>query len=352
MSDTPLALVRADAGPDIGSGHVMRCLSLAQALNAVSWRVFLISKALPDGLRELWMQAGRGLIDLPSNTQVGSKQDAQLTARHLVGMDAQALIVDHYGLDADWEQAANPEGRAALAIDDPPLRAHSTDWLLNQNLVEDTSSARADGTGLLQGPRYALLRPEFAMYRGRHKRQFGPVRRVLISLGGFDPKGYTWTVVQRCEALLGASVILDVVVGPDNPDQAALQAWASEQEHRLLTVQAQDMAARMMAADLAVGAGGSSAWERCCLGLPTVCVVLADNQRVPVQLGQRAGVLCDGGDLRTANGLDCLVEASQALKNDAGARERMSHAALKLVDGQGAGRVAACLNRHHRSSET
>lgn len=352
MSHGPLALVRADAGPQIGSGHVMRCLSLAQALNEAGWRVVLLSIDLPDAQRALWTQPGRELIDLSATAQAGSAEDAAQTAEQLRVFEAQALIVDHYRLDAAWEQAANPERKTSLAIDDPPLRVHRTDWLLNQNLVETASPAVTNGPDLLEGPRYALLRPEFQQQRAQAARRVGPVRRILINLGGFDPKGYTWPVVQQCSALFGAEVTLDVVVGPGNPDQKSLEDWSAERENRLLTVQAPDMAARMLAADLAVGAGGSSAWERCCMGLPSVSLVLADNQRTPVRLGQRAGVLTDGGDLRAANGLESMIQALQSLGNDAKGRERMSLAAQALVDGQGARRVAACLDKHFRSSES
>lgn len=335
--------MRADAGPRIGSGHVMRCLSLAQALNESGWAVSLLSIDLPEGQRALWTRPGREVVDMPPGIRAGSEQDAAFTAQQIKALDAEVLIVDHYRLDAAWEQQANPQGKPSLAIDDPPLRAHRTAWLLNQNLVEAPSSTSVDGPELLEGPRYALLRSEFAQQRAMAAKRPGPLRRVLINLGGFDPKAYTWPVVQQCAALFGPEVTLDVVVGPGNPDLAALQAWSAEHENRLLTVQANDMAARMLAADLAVGAGGSSAWERCCLGLPSVTVVLADNQRASVRLGHRAGVLVDGGDLRAANGLESMATALQALRDDPAARECMAQAAMAMVDGQGAHRVAACI---------
>ena len=350
MSSFPRAVVRADAGPRIGSGHVMRCLSLAKALNESGWAVSLLSIDLPEAQRALWACPGRDVIDLPSSLEAGSGQDAALTAEHMLRQEAQALIVDHYGLDLDWEQAANPEQRTSLAIDDPPLRRHRTDWVLNPNLVETPSRPSSGGPEFLEGARFALLRPEFVQLRNaKPARPVGPVRRLLINLGGYDPQGYTWPVVQRCSALFAAELTLDVVIGPGNPDLEALRDWASEHENRLLTVQAADMAARMSAADLAVGAGGSSAWERCSLGLPTVTVVLAENQRTSVRLGHRAGVLVDGGDLRAANGLESVAEALRLLRDDAAARERMAQAGKALVDGQGAGRVAARLTKNSGS---
>lgn len=343
MKARPRALVRADAGPRIGSGHVMRCLSLAQALNESGWTVYLLSAGLPEVQHALWSQPGREVIDLPPSLHAGSELDSAVTAEQLRKLNAEALIVDHYALDGAWEEAANPMRTASLAIDDPPLRDHSTDWLLNQNLVEVPTASSGTAPDVLEGPGYALLRPEFLRLRGEVRRTGKSVRRVLVNLGGFDPQGYTWPVVQLCRDLFGPEVTLDVVVGPGNPDLHHLQGWSAERSGRLLTVQAQDMAARMLAADIAVGAGGSSAWERCCMGLPSATVVLADNQQAPVRLGQRAGVLLDGGDLRDPSGLESLAKALSKLRDEPDTRQALAQAAQALVDGQGARRVADCI---------
>lgn len=325
----------------------MRCLSLAQALKAAGWQISLLSAGLPAAQRQLWLAEDCPPIDLPRQIGVGSAEDAATTAGCLRELSADALIIDHYRLDAGWEAAANPDRRVSLAIDDPPLRSHVTDWVLDQNLGALPAAAQATrGASLsahLQGPSYALLRPEFSKVRAGLQRQCGRVRRLLVNLGGYDPQGYTWPVVQQTTERLGKDVYIDVVVGPGNPDQAALQAWAASANGRSVTVQANDMAARMAAADLAIGAGGSSAWERCCLGLPSLTAVLADNQRELVRMGAQAGVMREGGDLRSPAGLQQLDRALQDGLDDEPGRMAMAAAAMALVDGQGAARVAATL---------
>jgi spore coat polysaccharide biosynthesis predicted glycosyltransferase SpsG len=231
-------------------------------------------------------------------------------------------------------------------IDDLPQRPHDADLLLDQNLPLQDAPAAADrlppACRTLIGPRFALLRPEFAALRAHRPPRRGDLRRVLVFFSGGDDLGETLKALQglvlaRAQGLLKAEV--DAVMGESNPGREAIaelchaQGWTSH-------CQTPHMAALVAAADLAIGAGGSSSWERCALGLPALLTVLADNQQGVALALHRAGAarcLGWGADLQPADYAAALAALNPALL------ARMSESAASLVDGLGSDRVAQAL---------
>lgn len=349
-----VVLIRADAGPQIGSGHVMRCHALAQALHKSGYAPQLLSRNLPGNLAKRWDDSGFLTHAMaPSLTEA---QDAEVTHDLVQQMQAAAVIVDHYSLGAEWEARIQSLAVPVLAIDDLPDRTHVADLVLDQNLRQQVARGEnglaSNVTSELFGPRYALLRPEFSQARQSLRRDYQQMRRVLINLGGFDPQGYTWSIVQALEQVLGDDIIRDVVVGIESAGLEALHGWAeANPQRKLLTIQAADMHQRMLQADLAIGAGGSSAWERCCLGLPTITVVLADNQQAVVQAAAQAGVLIDGGDLRKADWPQILIPAVHRYAGDAALRAEVGKTGMAAVDGAGANRVVEALTHIMRNKQ-
>jgi UDP-2,4-diacetamido-2,4,6-trideoxy-beta-L-altropyranose hydrolase len=257
------------------------------------------------------------------------------------------LIIDHYGLDATWEHSLRSSCGRIMAIDDLANKDHAVDALLDQNLGKTGTDYQAKvpaACDLLLGPSYALLRPEFTDIRARSllRRKQGHLRRVLITMGGVDLHNATGAVLEALQAW-GPSTNLEVavVMGPSAPwrDQIIQQArhlpFATE-----VLVNAQSMGELMCEADLVIGAAGSTAWERCCLGLPTLQLVLADNQRPIANALSLAGAahLLERTNLNISLGkvLNRLMQDSAHLLD-------MSSAASKLVDGKGSERVARYL---------
>lgn len=307
-----LVAFRADASLEIGSGHVMRCLTLADALQAQGAQCHFLCREHPGHLCELIEARGYPVHRLPqeardTNTAVTSVTEPKLDHAHWLGAswdeDAAAclpllaelapawLVVDHYALDHRWETTVLdrlPNSRPRLlVIDDLADRRHIADLLLDQNLgrqAEDYRGLVPEGCQVLAGPRYALLRPEFREWReaslSRRAREPG-LRRLLINLGGVDKDNVTGQVLDAlitCD--LPENLQISVVMGASAPwresvtAQARTMPWPTE-----VVANVSDMARRMAEADLAIGAAGSTSWERCCLGLPTLMVVLADNQK-------------------------------------------------------------------------
>jgi UDP-2,4-diacetamido-2,4,6-trideoxy-beta-L-altropyranose hydrolase len=348
--------IRADASAEIGSGHVMRCLCLAQALQARGAQVQFVSRGLPAHLAQAVAAAGHALAPLridatppsaapqrawPSPYQL---DDARASADALASFAPDSIVVDHYGLDRVWETAARASGRRLMAIDDLG-RDHDCDILLDQTLHPQARSRYASRVPadalLLLGPRYALLRPEFREARAGSGVRGGPVRRVLVFMGGMDGDNATGLALDAIALLPEAAFALDVVIGASHPARAGIERFCAERPGATCHVQTPAMAALLAASDLAVGAGGGAQWERCCLGVPALALALAANQRMLLAGAARAGLVCvpDSGATDAA----MLATHLRALLDNAALRESMSAAGLAAVDGRGAERVAAAL---------
>ena len=362
---------RADASLQMGSGHVMRCLTLADALKARGAHCHFISRAHPGHLLEAIHQRGYKVnslvapviraqaatktiaIDVPDIQQepahaawLGStwQTDAQETAAILADLQPDWLVVDHYALDQHWEEVLAPHYRKLMVIDDLADRHHCCDLLLDQNLgrqPEHYAPWVPAHCQVLTGPQYALLRPEFAELRpySLQRRQAQPaLRQLLISMGGVDQPNATGQVLQALKTCaLPADCRITVVMGLTAPwlqnvrELAAQMPWPTE-----VVVNVNDMARRMVDSDLAIGAAGSTSWERCCLGLPTLMVVLAENQQAGAQaLGAAHAARLIGSVSNIA------TQLPQALRElfDSKHQMRMSLAASSITNGQGVEKI-------------
>lgn len=314
----PRILFVADAGPTIGGGHVMRSLTLARALEARGAECAFRSH--PDG---------DAVLDVFARELFRVDDDA--------GFDA--LVFDHYALSAP-DHVALAKGRPTLVIDDLADRPLAADIVLDSGIsrrARDYSGLVPDGCRLLLGPNHAPMRPDFVKLRETalaRRAGGGPVRRILVSLGLMDVGDFTVPAVER---LRGVAAI-DVVVGSAAPSVAALQAIAEADPSVTVHVDTRDMARLTAEADIAIGAGGSSSWERCVLGLPTLLLVVADNQtQAAVALAEAGAVIALDADAEFETGFDA---AAARLIGEGHLRRRLSNAAAAVCDGQGADRVA------------
>jgi UDP-2,4-diacetamido-2,4,6-trideoxy-beta-L-altropyranose hydrolase len=292
---------RTDASLQIGTGHVMRCLTLADALRERGGQSTFICRPHPGHLLDLIRQHGHtatelapadGTFTAPADLQhaewLGTDwaSDAEQTRQALCDSLVDWLVVDHYALDRRWEQALRPHTRRILAIDDLADRPHDSDLLLDQNLgrqAQDYGGLLSPHTQTLIGPTYALLRPEFAQWREHslQRRRNPQMKNLLISMGGVDQANVTGQVLAaltRCN--LPVDLRITVVMGPTAPWFAQVQDQAAALPHPTQVLAGvNNMAELMTESDLCIGAAGSTSWERCCLGLPTIQLVLAANQK-------------------------------------------------------------------------
>ncbi|EAZ98227.1 UDP-2,4-diacetamido-2,4,6-trideoxy-beta-L-altropyranose hydrolase [Marinobacter sp. ELB17] len=305
---------RVDGSIQMGTGHVMRCLTLAEELQRLGHSCVFICREHPGNLGEFITNKGF-VVHLLSTTSgvnftvenddtahaewlgVSWRIDAEQTLAALGSMEVDWLVVDHYALDARWERLLAKAAGQIMVIDDLADRHHACDLLLDQNLgreITDYDHKVPEHCTRLVGPNYALLRPEFARLREKSlkRRKMPELKRILISLGGVDRTNVTAQVLNVLnDSQLSSETELDVIMGATAPHLNDIRTQVSHTRFRAtVSVNVGDMAERMCRADLAVGAAGSTSWERCCLGLPALIVVLADNQKSAAHALSERGV--------------------------------------------------------------
>jgi UDP-2,4-diacetamido-2,4,6-trideoxy-beta-L-altropyranose hydrolase len=338
-------VLRADASTAIGSGHVVRCATLAQALKAQGAEVLFVCRN-EDGNMLAWLESqGLSTAPLTADERLHPISDASATLAALQARDFLRfdwMVVDHYALDQTWEQAMRVEGCRTLAIDDLG-RQHETDMIVDQNLVAayDTRyrGLVPERTIQLLGPRFAMLQPRYADERRRVRRRIGRPSRVLVYFGASDLPNLTEQVVSAILAA-DASVAIEMVIGSANPLRDHLLTLA-KQPSVTAHLQLPSLVDLMVQADLAFGAGGATSWERLCLGLPAVVVTLADNQRpIAEELHKRQLVmwLGDAGTLQS----DAL-QAAIALAISRDIEQWFDGTQVGLVDGLGVDRVVEAM---------
>ena len=329
----PAILFVVDAGPAVGGGHVLRSLTLATALEGQGANCrFIAPPAVAAILTAFAPSMGQVTA---ASSQAGDLADAIAPERF------DAVVFDHYGL-AESDHRAMGQDKPALVIDDLADRPLGADLVLDSGPARrdvDYNGLISDDTRLLLGPQYAPVRPEFAALRDQALAWRGePVGRVLVSLGLTDLDGITGRVVERLRPKV-SDVGIDIVLGADAPSLASLTKIARRDTRILLHVDTPHMARLTAEADVAIGAAGSSAWERCTLGLPTLMLVVAENQRAAANsLAEREAALVVDAD---ATDFDALFDrALTRLTTDAGLRRQLAAASAAICDGQGAPRVA------------
>ncbi|SNB54883.1 UDP-2,4-diacetamido-2,4,6-trideoxy-beta-L-altropyranose hydrolase [Marinobacter sp. es.042] len=361
-----LVAFRADASVQIGTGHVMRCLTLADELAGLGHHCLFICRDHEGHLGELIQRKGFELCMLKNHVglcsesgETGDSQysewlgvswekDSKETQELLAGRKASWVVVDHYALDVRWEREIAEHSEQIMVIDDLADREHDCAVLLDQNLGRfhrDYNGLVPSQTLRLIGPHYALLRSEFHELRGEflERRQAMQCRRILISLGGVDQTNVTSQVLSALESSsLPSSAKLDIVLSSSAPALEEVRYKAVHSRFEVaVNVNVTNMAERMCWADLSIGAAGSTSWERCCLGLPAVLVVLAQNQVAGAAALEASGAAIKIDDTKQ------LHEAFRSLwaaLSDPSRLERMSKAAAAITDGLGVSRVVQAMN--------
>lgn len=362
-----LVVFRVDASVQIGTGHVMRCLTLADELTRRGHECRFICREHEGHLVDLITSKGHGLTLLPAPSgnelearDPGSEnyarwlgvpwqEDASQTLDPLISWKPDWLVVDHYALDAEWERAlANAVGNI-MVLDDLANRPHECAMLLDQNLgreVSDYNGLLPESCQWLIGPRYALLRPEFSELRERslNRRQHPELKRILISLGGIDRTNVTGQVLEAlAESALLSNIELDIIIGAAAPYLDEVRQQADRLPFKAsVSVNVEDMAERMCLADLSIGAAGGTSWERCCLGLPAVLVVLAENQVAGAKALGASGASLTINDVENIKATLASVVLDLSVS---GRLKQMSEAAAGITDGSGVFSVVELMNK-------
>lgn len=345
-------LIRADASPTIGSGHIARCLTLARVLRQQGVHVAFACRQLPGHRLDSLAAEGFETFALADRYP---DEDPQQAIESLLPWQAdiaalgQALeqhlafdwiIADHYGLDHHWQTAARRWAPRIAAVDDLATRTYSVDLLLNQNLSgtpEAYAGLLAADCRTLLGPRFAMLREEFCCPAIDIKPQ---AKRVLVNFGGFDAARQTHHAMLALADFHDLEV--DFVAGADNPAWDEMQVLAADRPNWRLHSFVSDFYRLMTEADLFIGAGGGTSWERAAMGLPTICIAVSNNQQANGEVMATSGAHVFLG-AREQVSVEQLRQAVGFVAANEGLRQSLAERSRQLVDGRGAQRVAAAL---------
>ena len=345
-----MIVFRVDASGDVGFGHLSRCINLAEVLRRRGNEVLFICRddeaksfrALEDRLFATVL-----LPMLPVGETVNQQEDAQETIQALQGERPDWLVVDTYTLDKDWERLMRPHVAKIAVIEDLSGREHDCDLLIDQNYSERSAASFEKFVPktceLLIGPRFALIADQFRKLRELKSKSAPELNRVFVFCGGSDPQNLTQQVIDEISCSELSTVAIDVVVGAQNKtfDRAAvLKLNANIKIHNA----GGEFAQIMSIADLAIGAGGTTSWERMCLGVPSIVVGIAENQYSACEKLGRDGLVNYLGaqsSLKPGAIRNAVIDAKTKLASWFDQVEK----GQILVDGRGCERVSDYLSK-------
>lgn len=336
--------IRADASAQIGTGHVMRCLSLAETWQRAGGRVTFFSANLPQALQQKLAEMKISLV--PILHSPGSAEDCAFLAEH-VRDTASWIVLDGYHFDASFQRQLKETGPWTLVVDDfGNARKYCADLVLDQNLgvTDSLYDNKGEQTRLLLGSRYVLLRQEFLKWRGRSQSISTVANKILVTLGGSDPDNATSLVLRALQETKIADLDVTIVVGGSNPHFETIKDLAATSLFKVRLLRGVSNMAELMAeTDLAISASGTTSWELAFMGVPFATIVLAENQRGIAQQLEASGVSKNLG-WHNATSPSAIARTVLPLLTDDATRAEMSRRGRNLIDGDGSFRVWLHLN--------
>ena len=331
---------RVDSGKGVGWGHIIRCSALAQRFKEKKYNISFIVRPHLNNISHILTKNGFNVFYL-KNKKYYWKEDAIQTKNIIKNIDnIDWLVMDNYGLDVRWEKFVRSNVKKLMVIDDMTLRTHECDLLLDQNYYKNPnklySKFISKKSKILIGPKFALIRNNFYEKRKKLKLRNGKINRILISFGGSDNTYEILKVVNAITELDNKKINVDLLLPNPNKNYLKIQKLLSNFKNITMHYQNLDVAGLMINADLAVGAGGSSNWERCCLGLPSIVSISGKNQLQLTKELEEKGCIVNLGmskKISSKNYTDIIKNLDKFTLN------KMSKNGLKLVDGKGTLRV-------------
>tara|TARA_B100000945_G_C20402785_1_gene608280 strand:- start:300 stop:1349 length:1050 start_codon:yes stop_codon:yes gene_type:complete len=340
----------------------MRCLTLAKSLRSSGLKVEFVCRVLSGNLIDI-IQGNNFFVHKLSGSEfiknndisnyeiknkyskwlgVSLDQDAEETVMALQGKNPEWLVVDHYGIDKSWELYMRPHVGNIMVIDDLVNRKHDCNLLLDQNYSLGNKKRYQDLVPkfckILLGPKFSLLRPEFWQARKLLKPKKREVKKVFVFFGGTDPNNISSLALEALSTPLLSHLKVDLAIGINNPHRKKIEFQVSSRKRTRLHVQIENISELMACSDLALGAGGSTTWERMCVGLPSIVFALADNQLPASKALYRDGFIryIDGrGEISVKQLQNIILDYINH------PQERFQHSikGMQLVDGQGVKQV-------------
>ena len=348
---------RVDASVNIGVGHLLRCCTLAEALRKQGAEILFMTRKHEGNLITYLKKRAIPVRVLPAPLQIAGDtetedyadwlgvlqaEDAKDTIKVLKTEKPDWLVIDHYSLDVEWEKRIRQFAGKIMVIDDLANRLHNCDILLDQNYSEKNElrykNLVPDDCKLLVGPRYSLLQSEYTSIRKTPQVRNGKVKRVLVFFGGTDSHNITSLALEALSEPELSHLNVDVVIGTCNPHKIQVENLALKRPYTTIHGLQPHFADLMTRVDLAIGASGSTIWERMCLGLPSIIITTAENQKPSTEDLKNANLIHYIGHYK---GIDKNLLSQKIMQfiDDPECLIEMSVRNQLQVDGYGASRV-------------
>ncbi|UOE55167.1 UDP-2,4-diacetamido-2,4,6-trideoxy-beta-L-altropyranose hydrolase [Cytobacillus oceanisediminis] len=339
-------VIRTDSSLQIGTGHVMRCVTLAKQLEREGANIIFVCRDFPGNSIPFLIDQGFDVFTLAISDEIQNHwqwirenwiKDVQETKLALksINQKVDLLIIDHYGIDTVWESELRLDVKHIMVIDDLANRPHDCDILLDQNYYPNLNvrykGLVPDSCIQLLGPNYVLLRDEFLFIDQSKIKRDGNIENVLIFFGGTDPTEETLKTIKAIQERAYSAIKFNVVVGLNNPRKDLISELCETMENVSYFCQVKNMAELMMNADLAIGAGGTTSWERCFLGLPAITIVVADNQSELSTAIAEKGAVCCLGESKEVSSEDINIKLNE-LCNDNSKMNAMIKSSREIVN--------------------
>jgi len=344
-------LIRADATTPIGTGHLMRCIALAQAWQDRGGKVTFLSNCESYELRQRIIDEGFDFLPIetphPDTNDLGFTLDMLSAMSHELSATSPWLVIDGYHFTPDYQKAIKENGCKLLVIDDMAhLDYYHADILLNQNIHASSLCYSCDSdTVKLLGCEYVLLRREFLKYKGWKRKIQEKANKILVTMGGADPDNVTLKVINALNLLDDSDLKVKIVIGPENPNLAIIKKALHQSQSSLQLLQRADMPELMRWADISISGGGSTCWELAFMQLPYLVIILSDNQeRIAKGVGEaRAALNCGWFDDLSENLLSNYIEQ---IIEDSITRKKYVEKGMELLDGLGVERVIDTMRKN------
>ena len=339
-------VIRVDSGREIGFGHGMRCLTIANEIKKKEFNVLIIMNRERNNLGELFKKNGHD-VSYIINRKIGFKKidvkyDLEQTKRILQKFKEKIdiFLIDHYNIDYKWEKSLRQYVRKIVVIDDLNNRKHDCDLIIDQGLHHNMKNLYVKlvpkNCKILTGPKYAILRPEFHIFRKKLQKQNKIIKRIMISFGGSDPNNDTIKVLEGITKIKDREFSIDVIVGKANSSHAKIQKICEKMKKTRCYYNPEKMAKIMSKCDLAIGSGGSTTWERCCLGIPSIVSIASEDQYEATRILNSKKCIKNLGMSKKKLGSDYVIAIEDMNFKKL---NEMRKECLKLVDGNGTKRI-------------
>ncbi len=347
-------LFRADGAPEMGTGHLSRCMALAHALRNRGHQILFLVMDHPGNFSQILKDQGFDFELIPQfknykkpvtgieNTWLGNElqDEISFSSQVIKKFNPAYVVVDHYDIDYRWQKAVKAPGIKIFVIDDLANRQHDCEFLLDQTLGrirKDYENLIPKNSQTLLGTEFALLREEFS--DRPDGRSFEDVKNIFVSMGGSDPRGITLQILKGLEKVT-KPLEIDVILKQDSRGFQEVKEIEAKSHHKIRVIKdAKRMSELMKHADIAFGAGGSSAWERCSMALPTLTILVADNQKKVISELSSYGAIINLGPYENVTP-ELVYESFAKIMTDPGKLLEMSEKARTLCDGKGCERVS------------